>query len=472
MRNLFLLLVFVFAAMAISAGANTEMVFVPAGSFLMGNNGSEGYSHPNELPQHWAHLSDYYIGKYQVTRGEYRKFMEAGGYYNPNYWSTEGWNWKTTNNISQPDSWDAYQDWGTGAFLQTDSHPVIGTSYYEAEAYCNWAGGYLPTEAQWEKAARWTGNHANVYPWGDMWDNDKCNNYWDSNFAAGGFMMMQTAPVGSYPAGVSPYGCHDMAGNISEWCRDWYDENYYSETPPGGWVDPQGPAIGTEKVVRGGSWLFDAEYCRAAIRVNLGPTVGAPFFGFRMAKDAEAEVTPVGEIKLVADGTQVHFAGAIVVANQPLVRDGFYVETADRSAGIRVVTTLPVSVGDEVKVVGTASTVQGERVVIASGVTVLSSGNTLPEPLAMNGKAMLADPDSIGKIVKLTGQMRNTNLSSAPWFYLDDPSDVVVRCQLAEGFTVPMWSLVTVTGVVSTELEDGEMSAVLLIDKTSDIQQP
>jgi len=137
-----------------------QMVYIPAGSFLMGNNGAEPYSYCGELPQHSVYLSGYWIGKYEVTRGEYQQFMNAGGYSNPAYWSSAGWSWKGSR--TQPYYWAEQQDWGTGTFTQTSNHPVVGVSYYEAEAFCNWAGGHLPTEAQWEKAARWTGSYPNV----------------------------------------------------------------------------------------------------------------------------------------------------------------------------------------------------------------------------------------------------------------------------------------------------------------------
>jgi len=226
-----------------------EMITIPAGKFLMGNNGHEGFDNPDELPQHWVDLPAYLIGKYEVTRGQYRKFVEAGGYKDPRYWSAEGWKWKQGNTIdyagmhgqvtrvtrpagaperNEPEYWAAEQEWighgfGHPRFTQTDDHPVVGVTYYEAEAYCKWAGGRLPTEAEWEKAARWDEKkqHANVFPWGDTWDPEKCNNADDHNPAGGGYRINQSAPVGSYPKGASPYGCMDMVGNAWEWVADW-----------------------------------------------------------------------------------------------------------------------------------------------------------------------------------------------------------------------------------------------------------
>ena len=257
-----------------------EMVFIPAGEFLMG---SVATTYTNEKPQHSVNLSGYWIGRTEVTRGEYRQFMDAGGYRTAVYWSSAGWNWKVSNNRTQPGNWDAVQDWGTGAFTQTDEHPVVGVSHYEAEAFCRWAGCRLPTEAEWEKAARWDG-HPREYPWGDAWHAAYCNNYDDDNVLGGGYHKYQTAPVGSYPAGVSPYGLHDMAGNVWEWCADWYGASYYSQTPGGGWVDPQGPASGSSRVLRGGSWSNDAYGYRAAYRDNDNPGYTSYLNGFRVAR--------------------------------------------------------------------------------------------------------------------------------------------------------------------------------------------
>lgn len=225
-----------------------EMVHIPSGSFLMGNTGNEDWTELDELPQHSVNLTDYYICKHEVTRGQYNQFILDDGYSNQSLWSASGWSWKVTNSKTQPLYWEASQDWGTGTFTQTDNHPVVGVSYYEAEAFCNWAGGQLPTEQEWEKAARWNGSSPRQYPWGDIWDAEKCNNYFDSNSAGGGYQKRQTSIVGSYTSGVSHYGCEDMAGNVAEWCKDWYVSYPGSSTP----FD----YTNTYRVLRGGSWNY------------------------------------------------------------------------------------------------------------------------------------------------------------------------------------------------------------------------
>jgi len=267
--------------------ASTEMIYIPAGSFLMGNSGIGRDAEFNisiELPQHSVTLSGYYIGKYSVTRGEYAKFINAGGYSTQSYWSTAGWSWKVSNGTTKPYYWTANQDWGTGTFTQTDSHPVVGVSYYECEAYCKWAGGRLPTEAEWEKAARWTGSHANVYPWGDTWDKEKCNIYYDSNPAGGGYGKYQTSPVGSYPSGASPYGCQDMAGNVWEWCTDWC-KSYPGSSSPFDYTN-------SYRVLRGGCWYYYGNFnyynsLRCAYRGCGDPSDSYRYFyGFRLARSA------------------------------------------------------------------------------------------------------------------------------------------------------------------------------------------
>jgi formylglycine-generating enzyme required for sulfatase activity len=237
-------------------------------------------------------MSAYKIGKYEVTRSEYSKFVEAGGYSTQSYWSTDGWAWKTANSRTQPQSWASQQNWGTppGVFTQTGRHPVIGVTYYEAEAYCNWASTllpagespyHLPSEAQWENAAR--GGYttsAIVYPWGDTPDPQKCNGHYDSAYPGS-----QTAPVGSYPSGASPYGCMDMAGNAMEWCKDWYSATYYADGPL---VDPPGPASGTTRILRGGHFMHagppDDCYLVTYSRLGGAPTAEGNEIGFRMAR--------------------------------------------------------------------------------------------------------------------------------------------------------------------------------------------
>jgi iron(II)-dependent oxidoreductase len=282
-----------------------EMITIPAGSFIMGNN--EGA--PEERPEHSVYLPTYQIGKYEVTRGEYRKFMEAGGYDNSNYWSAEGWKWKEGNEIvhsgmngavtilvrpnnkekrREPEHWAPEQEWighgyGHPRFLQTDQHPVVGVTWYEAEAYCKWAGGRLPTEAEYEKAARWDEQkkHSNIWPWGDTWDPEKSNNPDDHNPAGGGYRVNQSAPVGSYPKGASPYGCMDMVGNAYEWCADWA-KSYPGSSQPFDYT-------GKYHVVKGGCWDDPRANCSyrgwylPPNSSGVGPG-DSDYIGFRIAK--------------------------------------------------------------------------------------------------------------------------------------------------------------------------------------------
>ena len=137
---------------SLPGGGAVRMVYVSAGPFVMGNDGREAYVYPDETPRHEVFLSGYWIGKFELTRGQYRRFVESGGYSEPKYWSKEGWAWRSDR--TQPGMWADKQVWLPPLeFTQTDDYPVTGVSYHEAEAFCNWAGLQLPTEAQWEKAA-------------------------------------------------------------------------------------------------------------------------------------------------------------------------------------------------------------------------------------------------------------------------------------------------------------------------------
>jgi formylglycine-generating enzyme required for sulfatase activity len=227
------------------------MVYVPPGPFVIG--GKDGF------PLQIARLEEgFFIGRYPVTNAEYRRFVEAGGYEEQEYWSDEGWQWKQKEEWTKPRYWDD-PEWN-----QPDQ-PVVGVSWYEAKSYARWVGGRLPTEMEWEKAAR--GIDGREYPWGDKFDWKRCN----TNESGIG----KTTPVGKYSpqlypelveGGDSPYGLADMAGNVWEWCADWYDKEK------------------TFKLLRGGSWydyLWDA---RCSYRGRITPHYGIDDGGFRVAK--------------------------------------------------------------------------------------------------------------------------------------------------------------------------------------------
>jgi formylglycine-generating enzyme required for sulfatase activity len=205
------------------------MVWVPAGSFLMGSPDQEGYG--NEHPQHQVRITQgFWLGKCTVTNAQYARYCQATG-------------------VALPEDSN-----------QGDNHPVVNMTWFDAKAYCVHYGLSLPTEAQWEYAAR--GPEGRKYPWGDQWDKDKCCNV--GNQGPKG----QTFPVGSFPAGASWCGVLDMAGNVWQWCQDWYDDKYYANSPT---QDPPGPDTpgadtGDWRVLRGGSWLNGAGLCRSAYR--------------------------------------------------------------------------------------------------------------------------------------------------------------------------------------------------------------
>jgi len=190
------------------------MVWAPAGTFMMGSADGDPGAGDDEKPRHAVNLDGYWFYRNLVTVAQYRNFCRATERQMPAlpYWSRE-------------------------------DHPVVYVTWEEADAYAKWAGAALPTEAQWEKAAR--GTDGRIYPWGNDWDGAKCVNSVGEN-APGG-----TKSVGSCPAGISPYGALDMAGNVWQWCADWYDPQYYLNSPS---RNPTGPPAGATRVVRGGSW--------------------------------------------------------------------------------------------------------------------------------------------------------------------------------------------------------------------------
>ncbi len=259
----------------IAGGSSIEWISIPAGNFTMGSIAADTVTWPNtsdEYPQHTVYLDAYQIGKYEVTNAQYKSFIDAGGYTNSAYWTTDGWSWRTSNNITEPYYWTSGQ-YNSG--IAFPNHPVVGVCWYEADAFCQWAGGHLPTEAQWEKAARYT--DARYYPWGSTWNASNCN--CGLNTAPDTFT--NSSPVGFFTTGASQYGVYDMAGNVWEWVNDWYSGTYYSVSPSN---NPTGPTAGTNRVVRGGCFGDANSDCRVAFRPDLIPSNRGPGNGFRIAK--------------------------------------------------------------------------------------------------------------------------------------------------------------------------------------------
>jgi formylglycine-generating enzyme required for sulfatase activity/tRNA A-37 threonylcarbamoyl transferase component Bud32 len=243
------------------------MVYVPAGTFWMGSDDSDPDAYSNEKPQHEVYLDAFWIDRTEVTNGQYRRCV-ADGACNP----------PSKSGSSARESY-----YGNAEF---DDYPVVYVDWSQAEAYCAWAGARLPTEAEWEKAAR--GDDRRIYPWGDAFDGSRlnfcdrdCQFDWKDEKVDDGYA--DTAPVGSYPVGASPYGALDMAGNVWEWVADWYADDYYTHSPGN---NPQGPGSGTLRVVRGGSWRDPQRYVRAAYRSENGPSYASSYRGFRCARSA------------------------------------------------------------------------------------------------------------------------------------------------------------------------------------------
>ncbi|HBE74098.1 MAG TPA: hypothetical protein DDW31_08470 [candidate division Zixibacteria bacterium] len=208
------------------------LIEIPEGSFFMGANDGE----ENEKPIHSVYLVKYFIGKYEVTVSQFSEFVKATGYKADNDDSYE-------EHIKHGYSTEFCNPWYKPKYQQSENYPVVNISWNDAKAYCDWAGLRLPTEAEWEKAAR--GKDKRKYPWGNKWNNTKCN----SGSKDDGFLY--ASPVGSFKGDLSPYGCYDMAGNVSEWCNDWYDENSYKYFNTN---NPKGPERSHNRVTRGGSW--------------------------------------------------------------------------------------------------------------------------------------------------------------------------------------------------------------------------
>lgn len=213
---------------------------IPSGTFTMGRNDGERDAYPS----HVVYLDKFYLGKYEVTVGQFKQFCYA-----------------TDRKMVEQPSWN-----------NNDKNPVVNVSWKDAKDYCAWAGLRLPTEAEWEKGAR--GTDGRIYPWGNEWDKNKCRSSGDSY---SGSLL-----VGSFPLGISPYGCYDMAGNVWEWCNDYYDKHYYQNSPE---RNPRGPESGSHGVIRGGCWGDGENTCRSDFRRSSKTAKSPdPGGGFRVAK--------------------------------------------------------------------------------------------------------------------------------------------------------------------------------------------
>ena len=250
----------------------SNMVRVPEGPFTMGFviDNDQSLGDTDEEPVHEVTLDTFWIDKYEVTSAEFAGFLNA-----------------------HPDDSERYIELGSAVTIEKhngqyqprpglDRLPANRISWYGADAYCRWQGKRLPTEAEWEKAAR--GTDQRMFPWGNEWPtNDRVT--FRRKFAQKKFAVME--PVDGLPEGKSPYGAHHMAGNVWEWVADWYAGDYYGESPLG---NPQGPESGISKTLRGGNWYYKAYYMRSTYRFNERPEVFKVWQGFRCARYAGGKV--------------------------------------------------------------------------------------------------------------------------------------------------------------------------------------
>ena len=286
-------------------GPSDEMVYIPGGSFLMGTNQKEGFPADGEGPIRKVKVDPFYIDPCTVTNAQFQAFINDTGYRT----EAEEYGWSfvfdqflspgTAKQVKQkvPGApwwlvvegaiWDHPEGPDTGIAERMD-HPVVHVSWNDAAAYCDWVGKRLPTEAEWELAAR-GGLEQKTYPWGDeLIPNGihQCN-IWQGNFPETNTKddgYIGPAPAKSFP--VNGFGLYNMSGNVWEWCSDWFSKNIHRR---GGRDNPRGPETGDARVMRGGSYLCHHSYCnryRVAARTSNTPDSSTGNIGFRCVKDA------------------------------------------------------------------------------------------------------------------------------------------------------------------------------------------
>lgn len=246
------------------------MILIQAGLFPMGVPFGDRDGGRDEYPRHDVFVDTFAIDKFEVTNGRYLEFVKSAGHRVPQNPKNPMRNLWQGDNIT-----DSLAD-----------RPVINVDWFDADAYCKWAGKRLPTEAEWEKAAKGTSDRR--FPWGNVEPTAKHLNY-NQRWIGEKTLM----PVGSYEAGKSPYGAYDMAGNVWEWVNDWYDPRYYEKSPN---KNPKGPESGTKKVIRGAGWPNETPSVRIFTRVESDPTLRNESTGFRCAADAPMKQVSEGPV--------------------------------------------------------------------------------------------------------------------------------------------------------------------------------
>jgi sulfatase modifying factor 1 len=267
-----------------------EMVQVPAGPFLMGSDKKvDRNAYKAEMPQRSVFLDSYEIDKYEVTALHYLKFVLETGRLPQLDWRYDGGNFQDT----------------------MANHPIMHVSWYDADAYCRWAGKRLPTEAEWEKAAR--GEDGRVNPWGNQIAGLSRANFGRSGLSGPVrdrperlLLYPPLISVDKYENAVSPYGVHQQIGNVAEWVADWYDVDYYKVAPN---RNPKGPEQGKHRAFRGASWIDSSTTARAAQRNGADPDTKMNWLGFRCARSLQPSVL-IGQAPSGAEqegaGVRVH----------------------------------------------------------------------------------------------------------------------------------------------------------------------